>query len=271
MNSGEAADQVVRLTMEGAEFALKLAGEGAERILALLIAAVQPSPNKAQKQTTTKLRGKERLRTMLKSGAELKFFEIQGKDLKEFAGAAKRYGLAYCVLRQKNKPDGMVEIMAKAEDTARIGRILEKLEAHDLGKGTCEAVQTNPKRRSRRRADKDTASAVPEQSVPAQVAPPAQEGRAQPEAPAAVRPEERAARPPARTEPVRANAPSAPSSQTSLQGGGTFSERKPSVKDFLEDAMARKRREQSTSAKPRQQGKQRKHKSKKSKKRTERA
>ena len=75
MNGGDAAEQTVRLAMEGAEFTLKIAGEGAEHILALLMAALRPSP-KGQKQSGPKLRGRERLRTMLKSGAELKIFEI---------------------------------------------------------------------------------------------------------------------------------------------------------------------------------------------------
>ena len=141
MNGGDAAEQTVRLAMEGAEFTLKIAGEGAEHILALLMAALKPAP-KGQKQSGPKLRGRERLRTMLKSGAKLKFFEIQGKDLKEFAAAAKKYGLAYCVLRQKDNEGGMVEIMAKAEDAARISKILEKLEAHDLGGGSCEPTKT---------------------------------------------------------------------------------------------------------------------------------
>jgi hypothetical protein len=88
------AEQVVRLSMDGAEFVLKIAGGAAERIAAMLLAALQPTPGvKARKQTQTKLRGRERLRTMLKSGAELKFFEIQGKDLKEPNRKVKRFML----------------------------------------------------------------------------------------------------------------------------------------------------------------------------------
>jgi len=141
MNSGgEAADQVVRLAFDGAEHVLKIAGAGAEHILALLAAALKPRP-KGQK-SGPKHRGRERLRTMLKSGAELKFFEIQGKDLKEFVAAAKKYGITYCVLRQKDDENGMVEIMAKAEDASRVSRILEKLQANDLGGGSCEQTKS---------------------------------------------------------------------------------------------------------------------------------
>ena len=150
-SGGEAAEQVVRLSAEGAEFALKIVGEGAERILALLMAALQPAP-KGQKQPRTKTRGRERLRTMLKSGAELKFFEIQGKDLKKFVAAAKKYGITYCILRQKGDENSMVEIIAKAEDASRVSRIMEKLEAHDLGGGTCEQSKSAKEVRAEKKA-----------------------------------------------------------------------------------------------------------------------
>ena len=151
-SGGEAAEQVTRLAFDGAEHVLKIAGAGAEHILALLMAALKPAP-KGQKQSRTITRGRERLRTMLKSGAELKFFEIQGKDLKEFVAAAKKYGITYCVLRQKGDENGMVEIMAKAEDASRVSRILEKLEANDLGGGTCEQTKSAKEVKAEKRAE----------------------------------------------------------------------------------------------------------------------
>ena len=39
---------------------------------------------------------------MIKSGKELKVFSIPQKDLKKFTEQAKRYGVLYCVLRDKN-------------------------------------------------------------------------------------------------------------------------------------------------------------------------
>jgi hypothetical protein len=129
MQSGEAAEQVVRIAFDGVEHALRIAGGGAQQIAALLMAAF----SKPDKTPGDKLHGKERLAKMLKSGKELKFFELSGKDLQEFCAAAKQYGIAYCVLREKNRAGGMVEIAAKAEDAPRLSRILERLEARVLG------------------------------------------------------------------------------------------------------------------------------------------
>jgi hypothetical protein len=44
--------------------------------------------------------------------------------LQKFCEAAKQYGILYCVLKDKNPVDGMTEIMAKAEDAAKINHIL---------------------------------------------------------------------------------------------------------------------------------------------------
>jgi len=139
MNGGDAAEQTVRLAMEGAEFTLKIAGEGAERILALLAAALKPSPGKESAQ---KRRGRERLKSLLKPGADTKFFEIQEKDLEKFAAAAKQYNIKYCVLRPKDNEGGMVEIVARAENAARISHIMERLQARDLGSSTREQTKS---------------------------------------------------------------------------------------------------------------------------------
>ena len=61
-NSGDAAEQVVRLSLEGFEVAAKLTGTAAKELTVLLISALK------QEQQT---KGKARLTNMLKSGKEL--------------------------------------------------------------------------------------------------------------------------------------------------------------------------------------------------------
>lgn len=62
--SGEAAEQVVRMSLNGVEVAAKISGKAAERLAVLLYAVLRD-----QKKT----RGKIRLTNMLKSGKELKY------------------------------------------------------------------------------------------------------------------------------------------------------------------------------------------------------
>ena len=74
-NGGDAAEQVVRLSLEGFEVAAKLSGAAAKNIAVLLVSVLK------QEQKT---KGKARLTNMIKSGKELKVFSIPNKDLKKF-------------------------------------------------------------------------------------------------------------------------------------------------------------------------------------------
>ncbi len=106
-SSGEAAEQVVRMTLNGVEVAAKISGKAAERLAVLLYAVL-----KDQKKT----RGKTRLNSMLRSGKELKVFAIGDRDLEKFCREAKKYGILYCVLKDKTANDGHTDVFVRAED-----------------------------------------------------------------------------------------------------------------------------------------------------------
>lgn len=93
-NSGDAAEQIVRMSLEGTEVALRLSGSAAKNIAVALYAI-------AKNADRNKTKGHQRLSAMLKSGKELKVFTISGEQLKCFAQEAKRYGVVYCALRGK--------------------------------------------------------------------------------------------------------------------------------------------------------------------------
>ena len=132
-NGGDAAEQIVRLSLEGFEVAVRLTGSAAKNI-AILLASVL----KQEISQSNKTRGKARLTNMIKSGKELKVFSFQQKDLPKFTEQAKRYGVLYCVLRDKNtKSDtAMVDIIARAEDAAKIQRISDRFELGKVDKAS---------------------------------------------------------------------------------------------------------------------------------------
>lgn len=117
--SGDAAEQIVRISLEGFEVAAKITGHGAKDIAALLYAVMKDK---------TKTAGKTKLKNMLKSGKELKVFSVRQEDFKKFTEEAKRYGILYSALiNKKNKSnDGIVDIMVRAEDASKINRIVER-------------------------------------------------------------------------------------------------------------------------------------------------
>ncbi len=153
----EAADQVVKIMLDGSEHAIKIAGAGAKQIAVLLYAIL-----KDQKRT----KGKVRLTNMLRSNKELRIFPVRQEDVKLFCKEAKAYGVLYCALRLKKSKDGVVDIMARAEDASKINRIFdrygmtavepaklemelaEKFERHDTGKEV-------PERAARKRDPED--------------------------------------------------------------------------------------------------------------------
>jgi hypothetical protein len=120
MNTGgEAAEQVVRMSLEGFEVAAKITGAGAKNIAILLYSIL-----KEEKKT----KGKARLTSMLRSGKELKVFTVKKGDLKKFTQEAKKYGVLYCVLadRGNKDPNAEVDVIARAEDASKISRIVER-------------------------------------------------------------------------------------------------------------------------------------------------
>ena len=124
MNAGgETADQVVRMSLQGIEVAANVVlknGALASKSLAATLYAILTDKKK--------VKGKTRLASMLKSGKELKVFAIRHEDLKTFCDEAKRYGVLYCVLKEKNNTDGICDIMVRAEDASKISRIVDKFE-----------------------------------------------------------------------------------------------------------------------------------------------
>ena len=125
---GDAAEQIVRLSLEGMEVAVKVSGESAKNIALILMAVLREEH---------KTKGKARLSSMIRSGKELKVFSVQNKDLEKFAREAKRYGVLYCVLKDKgDRSTGAADIIARAEDAAKIQRIVDRFGLSKVDRGS---------------------------------------------------------------------------------------------------------------------------------------
>lgn len=132
--AGDAAEQVVRMSLNGVEVAAKITGAGAKELAALIYAIMRD-----QKRT----KGKARLSTLLRSDKPLKVFAVKDNELETFCREAKKYGVLYCVLKDKNANDGLTDIMVKAEDASKINRIFERfnLATVDIGQVRREIEQ----------------------------------------------------------------------------------------------------------------------------------
>ena len=233
-NSGDAAEQVVRLSLEGTEVALKLTGSAAKNIAAAIYAVLK-------NRDKNKIKGRQRLTGMLKSGKELKVFTISEEHLKQFAKEAKRYGVVYCALKGKEKSaDGMVDVMVRAEDASKINRIVERFKLSTVDAASIKSeIQ---KSREEHTEDKGTEPAAPEQAKPEK----SEEDRllddmlgapTKKEEPAPVNPTA------ARTEKSPPSAPTSEKPSRAAEGTAKRAEERPSVRQELRDIQAQRRQE----------------------------
>lgn len=155
MNTGgEAGEQLVRMSLNGVEVAAKITGAGAKQLAVLLYTIFKEQD---------KSKGAARLSSMLRSGKELKVFTVRQSELKTFSREAKRYGVLYCALKGKRKsPDGMVDIMVRAEDAAKINRIVERFELAVVDKASVNEVVKDSGEKTEQTAEGQEKTDVPE-------------------------------------------------------------------------------------------------------------
>lgn len=128
--SGDAAEQIVRMTLQGVEVAGKMSMDGAEKLVKLILASLKD---------TKRTKGRASLNTMLKSKKPIKVFEIKDKDLKKFCQEAKKYGVMYHILKDRNAKDGKCDIMVRSEDASKVNRIFQRFNLGANNKATIRA------------------------------------------------------------------------------------------------------------------------------------
>ena len=140
--SGDAADEVVRIMLNGTEVAVRLAGSGVKNLAAMLIAW-----SKKEKKPY----GKTNMMRLLKSGEELQVISLDREQYKQFKELAKKKVLYAPFLNTKEK-DGKVEVVISSKSIPLVNYILRKIgygdvqqdESADLSK----KKQSTPSQRS---------------------------------------------------------------------------------------------------------------------------
>lgn len=118
MNGGEAADQMVSYAFKGGEVVLRLSGSAAKN-LAVYLANIlkEGGPSK----------GKTTLKRMIADGSPLTVQRIKVDEIPYFNEMAKKYGVMFVAIRDKQRADGTCDIMFRADDAARVNRIFDRL------------------------------------------------------------------------------------------------------------------------------------------------
>lgn len=120
----DAPDKMMNYALQIGETVIKLSGQAAVKLLAMFVALLKDNP---------KLTGATRIVRMLRENKPLEVFQMPENRLKEFAAVAKKYGILYTVIKDKSGRDGIIDLVVRAEDAAKVNRALEKAGAVDLG------------------------------------------------------------------------------------------------------------------------------------------
>ncbi len=133
--SSDAAEQLVRISLQGIEVAAKITGSGAKNVAVMLYAIAKDQQ---------KIKGKTKLSNMLKSGKELKVFSIRQEDIKKFTEESKRYGVLFSAIVDKKNinTDGMIDIIVRAEDAGKINRIVNRFKLATINMATVKSEVT---------------------------------------------------------------------------------------------------------------------------------
>lgn len=130
--NGEAADEVVRIMLNGTEVALRLTGSAAKNLGVILYEWAKNNP---------KVTGKTSMMKLLRSGEELQVVTLTREQYDQFKALAKKQVL-FAPFVNKEKNDGMVEVVISSRSLAIVNHILE-----DIGYGKRTQAEEEPSKK----------------------------------------------------------------------------------------------------------------------------
>jgi len=114
--SAEVSDQVVKMMLNGVEVSAKIAGKATKHLVACLYALMHGDK---------KISGNTSVAKIVTQSKNIRVFNVKDEDLKTFKVLAKKYGMLYAVIRDKNLGDGLKDIMVKGEDASKLQRVFD--------------------------------------------------------------------------------------------------------------------------------------------------
>lgn len=116
--SGEAADLVLKESIEVTEKTVKLAASGIKNVAALLIALA-----KSDRQII----GKTSVKKLTRETAPAVVLPLKSEDVDKFAKLAKQYGVTYIIARPKGKNGGDVDIISNENYAPQLNALYQAM------------------------------------------------------------------------------------------------------------------------------------------------
>ena len=137
--SAEAADVVVRESLQATEAAAKLTLEGVKNVAALLL-AIAKQDMKVVGQTTAK--------RLARDPAPAVVIPIKAEDKAKFQKLAKEFGVLYFFAQKKGNDNGMLNVVSNENYAALLNAIMQQLGYPIPQKGQEEDTQKKAKSRA---------------------------------------------------------------------------------------------------------------------------
>lgn len=134
--SGEAADLVLKESIEVTEKTVKLAASGIKNVAALLIALA-----KSDRQII----GKTSVKKLTRETAPAVVLPLKSEDVDKFAKLAKQYGVTYIIARPKGKDGGDVDIISNENYAPQLNALYQAM-GYPLSEQQTQAKEDDAKK-----------------------------------------------------------------------------------------------------------------------------
>lgn len=116
--SAEAADLVVKESIQATESVVKLAGSGLKNVAALLLALAKQD---------YKVVGKTNSKRLARDPAPAEVIPLKKEDMGRFQKFAKEYGVLYFFAQKKGNESGYVNVVSNQNYAAQLNAVMESL------------------------------------------------------------------------------------------------------------------------------------------------
>ena len=122
VQQGSEVEQLMYVTFQGVELALRLSGSGIKNLAQLIIAASKDDGRLNMR------RGEVRdVASLLRENKPLVTYKIDIDDIKRFRQLSKQYGLLYTVVKDAKSEDFMCTVILKEEEVPMLNNIIKDM------------------------------------------------------------------------------------------------------------------------------------------------
>ena len=116
--SAEAADVVVRESLQATETAARLAADGMKNIAALMVAIAKQN---------FKVVGETSAKRLAQENAPAVVIQIRAADMDRFRKTAKDFGVLYFIAQKKGNTSGIVNVVSNQNYAAQLNAVMEQM------------------------------------------------------------------------------------------------------------------------------------------------